>query len=508
MADQSEGSREAQRLTTEDVGVFNVVDLLVDEDNFRLEPNANQPAALKAMLKRQGRKIVALAEEIQDRGLSAGEFVWLAPDPRPENAGKYVVCEGNRRVTALKILNEPALADGTPWEKRFRELGQQFKESPVRQVRAVLYASVDAARPDVYRRHTNDQDGRGLEAWDPFAQDRANKAIGRRRTLSMVVMEHLTTSTIEGLADGVGIRDRTTNADRMFGTFSEEFSSEYGIKIRAIAPHIDLGPDPARAEEILWAILRASDVAVDAIKSKGQRVAILKDLLAEIDPPEAGVTDEERPAAGDRSEESDRADHTSGNSGARSREGKPGGLSTDREGADATSSEEDANATGRNPRRDPLTRKTLAPTDRRNTLHVSGNRLIGLYNECRGADVASRPNSAAMLLRVFLELSCEAYLEHIGARPPSGRSDWSDFGIQLETKVKKVLDKIDHDRTAKDLADAHNGLSEDRTQSHSIRSLHRAMHDRNHVPDAHQIKVAWQRWHPLFRRIHDAIDLG
>lgn len=174
-------------VTVSDVKVFKVVDLLVDEDNFRLEPSPDQPAAIKSMLRRQGKKLVALAEDVLN-GLSQGEFVWVAPDPRPEFANKFVVCEGNRRVTALKILNEPALADGTEYSKRFRELGAEFRKARITQVRGVLYPSVDAARPDVYRRHTNDQDGKGLEAWDPFAQDRANKAQGKRRNLSMVVL--------------------------------------------------------------------------------------------------------------------------------------------------------------------------------------------------------------------------------------------------------------------------------------------------------------------------------
>lgn len=74
-------------MNVDDVQVLNVVDLLVDEDNFRMEPNPDQPAALKAMVRRQGKKLIALAESLVHQRPSRGEFIWVAPDPRPENKG-------------------------------------------------------------------------------------------------------------------------------------------------------------------------------------------------------------------------------------------------------------------------------------------------------------------------------------------------------------------------------------------------------------------------------------
>lgn len=508
MAREQGGTRRTP-VTVSDVKVFKVVDLLVDEDNFRLEPNADQPAAIKAMLRRQGKKLVALAEDIMG-GLSQGEFVWVAPDPRPEFAGKFVVCEGNRRVTALKILNEPALADGSAYSKRFRELGVDFRKSRITQVRGVLYPSVESARTDVYRRHTNDQDGKGLEAWDPFAQDRANKAQGKRRNLSMVVLEHLKTTTIEALADQVGLSERTTNADRLLSTFSKLHAAKHGIKLRGTAPYlIDLGSNPERAAELLRRILVASAVSVDSIKSERMRSDLLEEIQAAL--PLDGDGNDDGGSSDDHHTPSDPHTPKDDDLPGEPAPGPAGEPESEPDFEDEQSDNEPGGDTpsptgGRKPNRSPLDRPTLAPTDRESTLKVVGVRLTDLYRECRKINVQEQPNAAAMLLRVFLELSCEAFLTKLDVRVAGGKSDWSDYGINLDTKIRKVLDKLDHEKKAKDLVDAHHGLSDDEGQSHSIRSLHRAMHDRNQVLDPRQIKLAWQRWHPLLQRVHQTIS--
>lgn len=462
-----------------DVGVFDLASLLVDTDNFRLEPTADQPSAIKAMLRKQRGKIVTLAQSIVDnKGLSRGEFIWLAPDDRPEFSGKYVVCEGNRRVTALKLLNEPALAEGTTWSKRFKELGAQFALAPIRKVRAVLYPSVDAARPDVYRRHTNDQEGEGLEAWDTFAQDRANKRAGNRRNLSMVVLEHLSEGSAETLALQLDLVSRTTNADRLLSTFSKQFAGKYGIKIRGVEPYVTLGEQPERADLILLEILRAANVPVDRIKDEGQRETVLAALLSTL------------------GGEAESSDSTSGT------DSDTKGSKTPAEGKrDPKTSERRRRSV-----RDPLDRPTLARTQASHTLRVQGpQRLIGLYQECKTINVDDRPNASAMLLRVFLELSAEAYLTHHSVRAPDGKSSWAARNITMEKKIKRILAREDPKEDRLGFDDVRNGLSGDAGYSHSIEQLHRAMHDVYTLLDPRTIKRSWDLWYPLLECIHDSI---
>src|SRR5437773_11133994 len=88
-----------------------LTDLLLDPENYRLEPQATQLATIHAMIAEQDEKLIDLAEDIVDLGgLSPIVLTAVCPSSDPE---KYMVLEGNRRVTALKLLKDPELAVGT-----------------------------------------------------------------------------------------------------------------------------------------------------------------------------------------------------------------------------------------------------------------------------------------------------------------------------------------------------------------------------------------------------------
>ena len=41
----------------------------------------------------------------------------------------FIVLEGNRRVASLKLMETPALADGTILEKHFKNLAKKYYET-------------------------------------------------------------------------------------------------------------------------------------------------------------------------------------------------------------------------------------------------------------------------------------------------------------------------------------------------------------------------------------------
>jgi hypothetical protein len=110
-------------------------------------------------------------------GVSPGEPIWVTRDE--ENAGKYIVLEGNRRVCALMLLDNPAIADGTVVERPFRELSKRYASNPIRELEARIFASRQDAWPWQLRRHLRPGSGVGLERWAVLAQARANSAMGR-----------------------------------------------------------------------------------------------------------------------------------------------------------------------------------------------------------------------------------------------------------------------------------------------------------------------------------------
>src|SRR5271154_5408567 len=110
-------------MASSDWADFKLRELRLDELNFRTGPVPGQRGAILAIIDEQKRKLANLARDILEMGaVSPGEPIWVTRDL--ENAGKYIVLEGNRRVCALMLLDTPTLADGTVVERAFKELSR------------------------------------------------------------------------------------------------------------------------------------------------------------------------------------------------------------------------------------------------------------------------------------------------------------------------------------------------------------------------------------------------
>ena len=146
-----------------------VTELLLDEKNPRFPAVKNQKEAIRAMIEDQGEKIVALAKDICKEGLDPSKRMIVFY----EN-GKLIDGDGNRRLTVLKILETPSLADSNPSiKKKLDVLRNQYKTFP-RQIECVVLNSRDAARHWIEINHSGELEGRGQIPWNPEQKDRFN----------------------------------------------------------------------------------------------------------------------------------------------------------------------------------------------------------------------------------------------------------------------------------------------------------------------------------------------
>src|SRR5437868_3974152 len=84
-----------------------LIDLLLDGENPRLpEPNKGQRAVLQELAAHQGKKLLALAKDIEKHGLNPSDLPIVMPVGGGD-AKTFCVLEGNRRLTALKALDNP-----------------------------------------------------------------------------------------------------------------------------------------------------------------------------------------------------------------------------------------------------------------------------------------------------------------------------------------------------------------------------------------------------------------
>jgi hypothetical protein len=146
-----------------------VEDLVLDEENPRLaEEGQSQPDILAAWSR--DRKNYRLAADVAKRGLSPLELVAVIPHPDLPN--RFIVVDGNRRLTALKLLSQPSLAPDEPNAKRFRQLAQQH--SIQEEVSCMVFPSREEADPWIDLRHSGEAEGVGTVSWDTLQKYRFN----------------------------------------------------------------------------------------------------------------------------------------------------------------------------------------------------------------------------------------------------------------------------------------------------------------------------------------------
>lgn len=83
----------------------------------------------------------------------------------PEH-GKFVVYDGNRRVTCLKMLATPSLAPTSVLREFFREQRADWDGVFPNQIECQIEANRDRIDEILFRRHTGTQNGIGQSTWD------------------------------------------------------------------------------------------------------------------------------------------------------------------------------------------------------------------------------------------------------------------------------------------------------------------------------------------------------
>lgn len=89
----------------------NINNILLDVENPRFEKVNTQEEALKIMISGYEDKIFNLAKHIAENGMNPTE----SPTVIMYENNKYIALDGNRRLTALKILNNPERSANYIW---------------------------------------------------------------------------------------------------------------------------------------------------------------------------------------------------------------------------------------------------------------------------------------------------------------------------------------------------------------------------------------------------------
>jgi hypothetical protein len=152
------------------INAIPVADLRLDSQNPRHDPVSDEREIIDALLEEVGPKILALAEDIVEHGLSPIDIPLVLEDG-PGPSPTYTILEGNRRIAALKLLNDPALTTRGSFPKRFAALKSKMSTA-ISDVTCHVVTDRQDAKHWQELRHRGENSGRGVVPWNAEASAR------------------------------------------------------------------------------------------------------------------------------------------------------------------------------------------------------------------------------------------------------------------------------------------------------------------------------------------------
>jgi hypothetical protein len=415
--------------------------LMLDTKNPRHGELDSQRAAIESLIASQRQKLVVLANDILKNGLSPIERLMVL-----KGKNGYTVVEGNRRLTAIKLLNNPSLADGTPIAAAIKRLSQ--KGSAPSEAECSIASSRKAAAHWLEIRHGGESEGAGVVPWSAYAANRFKSKPGREAAAAMAFLEAVaegypSNDVLQELAQEVGNRKITTLGRLVL---DQNFRDKAGIEYRdgLVYFHYSASDLQAFLEHILGDL--AADIGVSELRTAPLRAQYLEGT------PEVKTSK-------------------------RTKEAKPLGSKP------APKSKTPSKR--RRPAPKPKPFKNL-------TLDKTGNKTQALLGELRQLNPEKTPHAVAVLIRAILDLTIDEFLDKKNL--PRDR--------EMKKRIKKCLAAVDSTGKDQRFKAVRVGL-EDGTSLYAVATLHEFMHNRHFQADRSHVDRIAENIEPFLQALND-----
>ena len=431
-----------------------IANLLFDEENPRLaSPNQGQRETLRMLATNQGAKLRVLAQDILAHGLDPSELIVAMSVESSEN--RFVVLDGNRRLAALRALENPESVEGAipkAVNTAFRRLSKEYPAAGLDSVRCVVVNDSEEARHWIELRHMGERGGAGSVLWGseesarfrartdpPEIHLQALDFLQNRGDITQDFRSKVAPTTYRRLLASPAVRSRLGLewADQKLRVLSDEDSA---------------------AKALLYV---ADDIAngrinVGHVYTSEQRTEYANKLPQDLVAPQV---------------------HQPGH-----------GVPLGGEPPPVT------NSTGSKDRTTPSKpRDRLIPTDC--VLNVTDPRLRDIERELRRLSLESYPNAVSVLLRVFLELGADSYIERVG------------LPISVDTRLGQKLLDVTKDLvgrkklTAQQAKPVRRSAQKDSYLAPSVTVMHQYIHNQHMFPSPSDMRADWNNLQPWFTAI-------
>lgn len=152
--------------------------VFLDQKNPRHEPFEDQQDCIDYLCEQEN--VLALAKDIAKIGLNPLELFAVIP----ESEDSYFAAEGNRRLCAIMLLNDPELA---PANSRNEFIRAAENWNPVTSLSAVVFENREEVRIWLDRIHAGADEGRGRRQWK--ADQKARNSLYSKNDLALAILD-------------------------------------------------------------------------------------------------------------------------------------------------------------------------------------------------------------------------------------------------------------------------------------------------------------------------------
>lgn len=447
-----------------------VTNLFIDLDNFRFEHQTSQLEAINRMIEEYKGDLYNLAVDILAHGLNPTDMPLVIKLPTDDN--KFIVMEGNRRITTLKILLNPNLIDNKhqSLKKKFIKLVAENESKVIRSLECGICANREEAYLWIERKHSNGLHGIGTQQWNPIQKQRFEEVTKGKTSMALQVINMLMgAKTVDENFKKQLATVKVTNLQRLIS--DPNVRQKLGISLQN--GHLTSDIKKEVVTDALTEILKdmmKDDFKVSKIYKKEDRDTYMRSLFGTFTSPNS-VTNK-----------TERWDFVTTQAAQREVDDKQ---------------QKTVVAQPLKPR------VTLVP--KKLELPITDARIAAIFHEMKGLVVKNYVNTAAIILRVFLEMSVDVYIETFHLLK-AGKLTSSKSGKNLLEKLQTVIEHLKTIKAANiDMTKGMEFAMSNKNSPLSPETLNSYVHNYRFSPMPDSLISEWDNVQPFFECLWQAV---
>lgn len=438
-----------------------VTNLCLDLDNPRFVHQSSQLDAINKMVDSYKDQLFKLAVDILEHGLNPTDKPLVVRHPSDDN--KYIVLEGNRRITVLKILLNPDLVDDKqlPLRKKIAKLVAENKTKLIHSVECGICTNKEEANIWIERKHANGMGAVGTQQWDSIQKQRFDEKTKGKTSMSLQVINMLSQSPLvpeekKKQLDAL----KVTNLERLVSDPKVRESLGISWKNGRMTSDVEKEVVTNALVEIVDDMLKP-DFKVSKIYNKKDRETYMNELFRD--------------------------------------KGFPNVMTHKTESWDFVTLPERTEIEKNQSKEKPLSsikpRLTLIP--KKFKLPITQPRVAVIFKELSQLSVKSYANTSAVMLRVFLEMSVDIFIETFDLLK-EGTITSSQSGKSLKQKVQMVVAQLKEMKVVnKDITKGIEMDIDNPSSPLSVDSMNSYVHNYRLAPVADHLITEWDNIQPF-----------